>query len=131
MRWKHGWPLRASRKGPIFREIDRHGRIGVNALTGRSVARIVKQTIKLGGLDESLFSAHSLRAGFITEALDKGVDSFVSCGYPDIDVLTPCGSTTGAMPISTITPAAISSSESATRHSRTPAVRGWSIVPRF
>jgi len=60
--------------GPIFREIDRHGRVGQAALSGRSVARIVKRAARAAGLDERTFSGHSLRAGFVTQALADGVD---------------------------------------------------------
>ncbi len=62
--------------GPLFRPIDRHGRIGTGAITDRSIARIVKHAAALGGLDPELFSGHSLRAGFITQALEDGVDFF-------------------------------------------------------
>ncbi|MBR0855470.1 site-specific integrase [Bradyrhizobium liaoningense] len=60
--------------GPVFREVDRHGRVGANALSDRSVARIVKRAIKAAGLDETAFSGHSMRAGFVTEALDRKQD---------------------------------------------------------
>lgn len=61
-------------EGPIFREVDRHGRVGAGALSDRSVARIVKRTVKAAGLDETLFAGHSMRAGFVTSALDRKVD---------------------------------------------------------
>lgn len=60
--------------GPIFREVDRHGRVGQAALTGRSVARIIKRAARAAGLDEAMFSGHSLRAGFVTQALGDDVD---------------------------------------------------------
>ena len=62
--------------GPIFREVDRHGRVGAAALTDRSVARIVKKVFRGAGLDAGAFSGHSLRAGFVTSALDQDVDHF-------------------------------------------------------
>ena len=62
-------------QGPIFREIDRHGHVGQAALSGRSVARIVKRAARAAGLDEAIFSGHSLRAGFVTQALADGVDT--------------------------------------------------------
>lgn len=61
-------------EGPIFREVDRHGRVGNDALSGRSVARIVKRAIKALGLDEAIYSGHSMRAGFVTSALENGED---------------------------------------------------------
>jgi site-specific recombinase XerD len=62
-------------EGPIFREVDRHGRVGEKALSGRSVARIVKKALRAAGLEASAFSGHSLRAGFVTSALASGVDT--------------------------------------------------------
>lgn len=61
--------------GPIFREVDRHGRVGAQQLTDRSVARIVKRSTRAAGFDERDFSGHSLRAGFVTTALERGVDT--------------------------------------------------------
>lgn len=60
----------------IFREVDRHGNIGEARLSDRSVARIVKRSIKAAGIDERAFSGHSLRAGFVTTSLDHKVDTF-------------------------------------------------------
>lgn len=54
--------------GPVFREVDRHGKVRTQALTGRSVARLVKKAAASVGLDPSTFSGHSLRAGFVTQA---------------------------------------------------------------
>lgn len=63
-------------EGPLFREIDRHGNVGTEALSARSVARIVKAAAEAAGLDGAQFSGHSLRAGFVTSALGAGVDPF-------------------------------------------------------
>lgn len=61
--------------GAIFREIDRHDNIGAR-LSDRSVARIVKKVLSAAGLEASAFSGHSLRAGFVTDALERKVDYF-------------------------------------------------------
>ena len=60
--------------GALFRPVDRHGRVGECALTDRSVARVIKRAAKAAGLDEKLFSGHSPRAGFVTQALADKVD---------------------------------------------------------
>ena len=60
-------------EGPLFRSVDRHGRVG-RALTDRSVARIVKSVFTPVGVRVEDFSGHSLRAGFVTSALDAKVD---------------------------------------------------------
>lgn len=59
--------------GPIFREVDRHGRVGSAALSGHAVAGIVKRAALRAGLDPMQFSGHSLRAGFVTSAAQAGV----------------------------------------------------------
>ncbi len=55
-------------KGPLFRKVDRYGNIGSEALNDRTVARIIKSRAAKAGLDPRLFSGHSLRSGFLTEA---------------------------------------------------------------
>jgi site-specific recombinase XerD len=61
-------------EGPIFRPIGKGGRVKSEALTGESVARIVKRYAKLAKLDPEMFAGHSLRAGFVTSALETGAD---------------------------------------------------------
>ena len=46
--------------GPVFRSIDRHGRIGAT-LSAQSVALIVKRHAEAAGLDPQEFAGHSLR----------------------------------------------------------------------
>lgn len=60
-------------EGAVFRRIDRHGNLGENAITGRSIARIIKRYALKAGLDPTKYSAHSLRRGGITNALMNGV----------------------------------------------------------
>ena len=59
--------------GPLFRAIDRWGKLKDRALTPQSVNLIVKQRCLAAGLDPSLYSAHGLRSGFLTEAARQGV----------------------------------------------------------
>lgn len=66
------WLTRAEiNEGPIFRGISKGSRIKKN-ITCKTVARIVKKRAKMAGLDQDLFSGHSLRSGFITEAGRQG-----------------------------------------------------------
>lgn len=62
--------------GPIFRSISNGGRISTSRLSDRSVAEIVKTYAKRIGLDPASFSAHSLRAGFLTSAAQSGASVF-------------------------------------------------------
>jgi integrase len=59
-------------EGPIFRGVDRHGRVAAEGLSDRTVARIVQRTAEKAGLDPKAFAGHSLRAGFATTAAKKG-----------------------------------------------------------
>ncbi|MCJ2041675.1 tyrosine-type recombinase/integrase [Methylobacterium sp. J-059] len=43
-------------------------------LTTQAVADIIKQYCTAAGLDASTFGAHSLRAGYITSAAERGAD---------------------------------------------------------
>ena len=62
--------------GPLFRSVDRHGRVGAKALSAQSVALIVKRAAKAANLDPKLFAGHSVRSGFVTSALASGADMF-------------------------------------------------------
>lgn len=57
--------------GPLFRSVDRHGNVG-QRLDGRDVARIVKGAAARAGIEASLVSGHSLRAGLATTAACAG-----------------------------------------------------------
>nr|MDP9121224.1 integrase [Acidobacteriota bacterium] len=50
--------------GPLFRPIDRHGRVGARALSPYSVAQVVKRRAELSGLAPAGFGGHSLASGF-------------------------------------------------------------------
>lgn len=60
--------------GPLFRSVNKSGAVAAERLTGRSVASIVKSYAEKAGLDSAAFSGHSLRAGFVTSAADRGAD---------------------------------------------------------
>lgn len=54
--------------GAIFRPISKTGVLGKKALSGFSVAQIIKSCAQAAGLDTSLYSGHSLRAGLATSS---------------------------------------------------------------
>jgi hypothetical protein len=56
---------------PLFRPINRFGKILPSRLTGQSVAPIVKRWAE-AGFDPALFAAHSLRSGLATAAAKAG-----------------------------------------------------------
>ena len=65
--------LAAITEGAVFRSIDRFGRVGLKALDAQSVNAILKKRCAMAGLDPTMFSAHGLRSGYLTEAARRGV----------------------------------------------------------
>jgi len=63
-------------EGPIFRPVDRHGRMQDQRLSGEAVSMIVKARVETIGLNPQEFSGHSLRAGLATSAASAGVSSW-------------------------------------------------------
>ena len=61
-------------EGPVFRSVNRHGQVSDRRLTDHAVAVVVKRSATKAGLAPELFSGHSLRAGFVTEAKKNGAD---------------------------------------------------------
>lgn len=60
-------------KGSIFRAIDRWGNVSRRPLDPKTINDIVKYRVGLAGLDPAEFSAHGLRAGYLTEAANRGI----------------------------------------------------------
>ena len=69
--WIEGAELTA---GPLFRAVDRHGRVSADRLGSREVARIVKAGASRIGLAPDQYAAHSLRSGFATAAAEGGAE---------------------------------------------------------
>jgi site-specific recombinase XerD len=59
-------------EGPVFRPVDKAGKIAATRLTGKSVNVPVKSYAARAGLDPKTLSAHSLRSGFLTSAARRG-----------------------------------------------------------
>jgi site-specific recombinase XerD len=57
--------------GAVFRRVDRWGHAH-ERLTDRAIAIIVKRAAMAAGLDARQFAGHSLRAGFVTQAVADG-----------------------------------------------------------
>ncbi|GLK44000.1 MULTISPECIES: site-specific integrase [Novosphingobium] len=60
--------IRGGEPGPLFTRIGTKGEYTAEAMSDRSVARLVKRYARLQGLDPEVMAGHSLRAGFLTEA---------------------------------------------------------------
>ena len=59
--------------GPLFRPVDRHGKIAPSRLSPAGANRIVQRAVRRTGVDARPYSAHSLRAGLATAAAEAGV----------------------------------------------------------
>jgi integrase len=57
---------------PVFRSMNRHGRVFPERLSDHAVALVVKRYAELAGLDSVALAGHSLRAGFVTSAARAG-----------------------------------------------------------
>jgi integrase len=59
-------------EGPLFRPINRHGKMASTRLSAAAVGEIVKKYAAAVGLDASEFAGHSLRSGLATSAAAAG-----------------------------------------------------------
>lgn len=64
------------RTGPVFLRLTRSDVPTDQAITDKTVARLVKSAAAAAQLDPALYSAHSLRAGFLTEAAARRANLF-------------------------------------------------------
>jgi integrase len=66
------WKAVSGGSGYILRRVYKNGKISEDGLSPQAVNLIIKKITKAAGLDSKLYSGHSLRAGFITEAAKAG-----------------------------------------------------------
>ena len=62
--------------GFVFRKLTPQGRLTEKPMSDKGVALVVKARAAAAGYDPGLFSGHSLRAGFLTEAGRQGANLF-------------------------------------------------------
>ena len=60
--------------GPMFRRFTKGSKLSDNRLTDQTVAILIKQYLKIAGVDSKNYSGHSLRSGFATSAAELGVE---------------------------------------------------------
>lgn len=63
-------------EGPLFRSVNRAGKVSRQQLSAHAVPRILKERLQGVGFDIEGYSGHSLRSGFVTSALQVGVSSW-------------------------------------------------------
>lgn len=57
---------------PLFPVMNRHGQPTTTPMSGQAVNAVVKRRLRCAGIDPARYSGHSLRAGFVTQALRAG-----------------------------------------------------------
>jgi len=60
--------------GPVFRRFTKGSKLMENRLTDQTVALLIKEYLKLAGINNKNYSGHSLRSGFATSAAESGVE---------------------------------------------------------
>lgn len=58
--------------GPVFRGVGKNNKPGTRPLHPESISDLVQLAVGRAGIDPTLYSAHSLRAGFVTYAHLRG-----------------------------------------------------------
>lgn len=71
--WK---TVSAMKEGPVFRPVDRHGKVAAGRLSGDAVSSIIRERVNAAGFDATGYSGHSLRAGLVTSAAQQGISSW-------------------------------------------------------
>jgi len=72
---------RGRHAGPLFTRLDAGAVDRRAGLTGNAIRSVVKAAIGRIGLDSAEYGPHSLRAGFITEAGERGVGHLAIAGH--------------------------------------------------
>ena len=60
--------------GSLFRRFSKGSRLTENRLTDQTVALLIKEYLKMAGIDNKNYSGHSLRSGFATSAAEAGAE---------------------------------------------------------
>ena len=71
---KNWLTLSKIKSGPIFKRFAKGSIITSHRLTDQSVVLIIKECLKIAGIENQNFSGHSLRSGFATVAAESGAD---------------------------------------------------------
>ena len=88
--WQEVWqPLNP--EAPAFLSVRGHTHIPGQGISGQTVARAVKRLAKAGGENPDDFAGHSLRAGFITAAVQAGASAdriMAQTGHKSYEVMS-------------------------------------------
>ena len=62
------------KSGSLFRRFSKGSKLLDKRLSDQTVALLIKEYLKIGGIDSKNYSGHSLRSGFATSAAESGVE---------------------------------------------------------
>jgi site-specific recombinase XerD len=62
------------KSGSLFRRFSKGSKLLDKRLTDQTVALLIKEYLKIAGIDNKNYSGHSLRSGFATSAAESGVE---------------------------------------------------------
>jgi len=65
------------REGALFPSVNRHAKAGLRPMATRSLSRVILKRLETAGVKTEGISSHSLRAGYITDALEEGMSEVV------------------------------------------------------
>ncbi|WP_181130419.1 tyrosine-type recombinase/integrase [Pseudomonas capeferrum] len=65
-------PTTAIAHGPVFRKLDRWGKLGEASLNSNSLVGLLRRMLARAGVPAALYTGHSLRRGFATWAIANG-----------------------------------------------------------
>jgi integrase len=60
--------------GPLFRRFTKGSKLSDNRLSDQTVALLLKNYLKIAGIESRNYSGHSLRSGFATSAAESGAE---------------------------------------------------------
>ena len=60
--------------GALFRRFNKGSKLSENRLSDQTVALLIKDYLKIAGIESRNYSGHSLRSGFATSAAESGVE---------------------------------------------------------
>ena len=60
--------------GPLFRRFIKGSKLSDNRLSDQTVALLIKDYLKIAGIESRNYSGHSLRSGFATSAAESGAE---------------------------------------------------------
>ena len=60
--------------GPLFRRFTKGSKLSDNRLSDQTVALLIKDYLRIAGIESRNYSGHSLRSGFATSAAESGAE---------------------------------------------------------